>query len=149
MKKAIILVIISIIFLFAGSKIFEYISITKATSLMNAMGIKKNDQLRIYCDEKFDSLTLMSVVVDFYDRKILLNGELHYMRKNSKANSFYYTSDVINTIFFNEYIDRKAFPVVPALLAFTYSKKTGEYFITSINAITNEKRWEHKLNCKY
>jgi len=138
MKKAIILVIISIIFLFAGSKIFEYISITKATSLMNAMGIKKNDQLRIYCDEKFDSLTLMSV-----------NGELHYMRKNSKANSFYYTSDVINTIFFNEYIDRKAFPVVPALLAFTYSKKTGEYFITSINAITNEKRWEHKLNCKY
>ena len=149
MKKFIFLAVILTIIFFFFFKIVERSSIIKATSLMNAMGIKNNNHYRLYCEEKFDSITLMAVVVDFYNRKILLNGKLHFMKKNPKTNLFYSSSYATNTIFLKEYVDYNAFPAVPVLLTFTYSKNKNEYFISSMNAVTMEKRWEHKLNCSY
>lgn len=145
MKKLILAMPLIMVFFILVSCINSAHRLKETRSLMQAMGALSSETHMLYCEEKFNSISLIKVVVDFDNHTIMTYGRYHTMAVDPKTDMFFTTARGFNVILTKNYVNQEG---IPSLIMFTFNKVTGKYFIASMNAITDDMQWRHDVVCK-
>ncbi len=145
-KKIILSVLLLMIFSILILYVISVYRLKETNTLMRAMGVLSSETHMLYCEEKFESLAIIKVVVDFDDRTIMAYGRYHSIAVNPKTNMLYTVVGDVSALLTKGYVNQEG---IPSLIIFTFDKASGKYSIVSMNAITDETQWRHDVSCKY
>src|SRR5580692_2921473 len=92
-KKLTLAILLLVMFSIVISGMISKKNLKETMSLMSAMGVMSSKTHMLYCEEKYDSLVLIELVVDFDNRTIMTHNQYYNMAINPKNNMPYFTAD--------------------------------------------------------